>query len=80
MPDKDISLAEQLTCAEREVRLRCKTYPRWVHARKMEPLHAEQEIARMRAIVQTLRGLVEGQQESLFLDVPFRMPTRLSKS
>lgn len=53
-----ISLAEQLACAQRELRLRRAVYPRLVQHGKLKPAQAEQEIARMAAIVETLTALI----------------------
>lgn len=45
-----ISLADMVACAEREVRMREKAYPRWVEQHKLTPKLADLELARMRSI------------------------------
>jgi len=47
-------LAEQLTCAKRELALRRNTYPKWVAGGRMTGATAERETAAMAAIVETL--------------------------
>jgi hypothetical protein len=53
----NISYGDQLACAEREVRFRERVYPRLVQQEKMTPIKAANEIAAMKAIVETLRPL-----------------------
>jgi hypothetical protein len=53
---------QQLECAERELKMRERVYPRWVAQEKMNQEKADHEIACMRAIVATLKPLAE--QES----------------
>ena len=59
MPNPTISCAEQLECAERELKLRQRVYPRRVADGKMTQAQADRELARMEAIIATLRGLAE---------------------
>lgn len=49
----------QLKCAQRELALRKNTYPRLIGAGRMNVFTAEDEIARMAAIVKTLQGLLD---------------------
>jgi hypothetical protein len=51
------NLAEQIQCAERELAMRQKLYPRWVAGGRMKRDKSEKEIACMVAIIQTLKGL-----------------------
>lgn len=53
------SLEEQIECVEREIGMREKVYPRWVRAapQKITQAKADQELARMRAVRDTLAGL-----------------------
>ena len=46
----------QITCAEKELKRRQKSYPRLVEQRQMMPQIAQQEIAAMAAIVRTLKN------------------------
>lgn len=52
-----VPLAQQLECAERELALRRRNYPRWVREQKMTAGKSDHEIEAMEAIVQTLRKL-----------------------
>jgi hypothetical protein len=51
------SLADQIRCAERELRKRRQVYPRFVADQRMTQAQAEHEIATMAAILETLREL-----------------------
>jgi hypothetical protein len=55
----DISLAEQLRCARRELDLRIRCYPKWVAHEQMTERAAKREILAMTAIVRTLEKLAE---------------------
>jgi hypothetical protein len=59
----DISIQAQIQCVERELRMRLRVYPHWVADGRMRRTTAEREIARMEAVLATLRSL--GQQEVL---------------
>lgn len=50
-----ISLTEQIECVERELGLRKRVYPRRVGDGKMTQSLADKEIARMEAVLATLR-------------------------
>lgn len=52
-----IPLAEQIAEAERELHTRLSVYPRRVSNGKMTQAKADQGIATMRAIIDTLRGI-----------------------
>lgn len=52
-----VTLRQQIACAERELKMRIRVYPRWVEAGKMKQADADAEIAAMQAIVATLRTL-----------------------
>jgi hypothetical protein len=47
--------AELIACADREVRLRRRVYPRWVEENRLSEERAEDEIAKMQAILDLLR-------------------------
>ncbi len=53
-----VSLKDQLACAQRELALRQRVYPRWVEAGKLKQSIAEEEIRRMAAICETLEDLL----------------------
>ncbi len=61
-----ISLEEMISCVEREIGMRERVYPRWVEQKKMLQTTADQELARMRAVldllleVKTVKKKVEG--------------------
>jgi len=52
-----VTLRDQIACVEREITMRERVYPRWVAAGKMTPGKADAELAGMRAVLETLRGL-----------------------
>lgn len=52
-----VGLDKQLACAKRELALRKRVYPNWVGAKRMTQFRAEDEIAAMAAIVETLEQL-----------------------
>lgn len=51
------TLDEQIACARRELALREQVYPKWVIGGRMTQKEADNEIARMSAIVATLEWL-----------------------
>jgi hypothetical protein len=52
-----IPLADQIKCVERELKMRKGAYPRWVHDGRISQEHADTEIARMQAVLETLKKL-----------------------
>jgi hypothetical protein len=54
---RDVSLSRQVECVGREIRLRERTYPRWVAAGRMSQARADDELAAMRAVLDTLSRL-----------------------
>lgn len=54
-----ISLEEMIACAEREIGMRSRAYPRFVEQKKMLQRKADHEIACMRAIHTLLKNLQE---------------------
>jgi hypothetical protein len=54
---RSVPLHVQIAAAEREVKQRERVYPRWVSDGRMTQAKADHEIAAMKAIVETLRGL-----------------------
>ena len=54
-----VSYTDQLACAERELKMRHRVYPRWVSQARMSQASADREIATMTAIVDTLKPLAE---------------------
>jgi hypothetical protein len=61
-----ITLERQIRCAQRELRLRRQVYPQLVQDQRLPQKTADQEIACMAAIVETLKALAEGRQLDLF--------------
>jgi len=59
-----VSLVEQLRCATRELALRKRVYPRLVANETMLQSTATRERAAMEAIVETLRTLVEAEDDA----------------
>lgn len=54
-----ITAADKLACAERELKMRRRVYPRWVHDDRMSAGKAEHEIACMEAIVADYKAAAE---------------------
>jgi hypothetical protein len=54
-----ITDTDKLKCAERELEMRKRVYPRWVEAGKMSLAKAAHEIATMDAIVADYRKLAD---------------------
>lgn len=52
-----VSLARQIECAERELRLRRSVYPRRIENRQMTQAKADEEIACMEAVLVTLKSM-----------------------
>ena len=52
-----ITIEEQIACIERELGMRVKLYPRWVKSGKLTQAAADEELARMRAVLLTLQRL-----------------------
>lgn len=57
MANSSIPLADQLAEVERELSMRERVYPKWVQSGRMKVTEADRQIARMRAVRDTLRGL-----------------------
>lgn len=59
MPDELFppSLAEQISCVQREIQMRQRVYPRRVAAKAMSQRQADRELAAMEAVLETLRKL-----------------------
>ncbi len=56
-----ITLQEQIACIKRELALRRRVYPRRIQAGRMTAAQAESELARMEAVLQSLRRIAEAQ-------------------
>lgn len=57
-----ITLDEMIACAEREVRMRKRVYPRWVEHGRMTPQAANRETRTMEAILAELEKLKQGER------------------
>lgn len=53
----EFTIAQQIACVKREIRMREKVYPRWVARGTMDQPHADKELACMRAVLGTLESL-----------------------
>lgn len=51
----EITRSEMRECAERELKLRQRVYPRWIETNRISPAKATHELAVMEAIVKHLR-------------------------
>lgn len=56
------SIDEQIACVEREIKMREHVYPRFVGQGKMAQEKADREIATMRAVLESLRFLLQIQK------------------
>jgi hypothetical protein len=54
-----ITTADKLACAERELKMRKRVYPRWVEEGRMSLGKSEHEIAAMEAIAADYRAIAE---------------------
>lgn len=63
----DVSIADQVKCAKRELGKRRVFYPQWVASGRLRAVEADKELAAMAAIVETLTELEKtapgGQEE-----------------
>lgn len=55
--DEDVSLTAQIDCVRREVSMREKSYPHQIAQGRLAPPAAAKQIARMRAVLDTLVAL-----------------------
>ena len=53
----EVTLQDQIDCVTREIGFREKLYPRWVSQNKLTQKTADLEIARMKAVRETLVNL-----------------------
>ena len=51
-----VTLAEQIACVKREIGLRERVYPRWVATGRLTQRKADDEIAAMKAVLETLEA------------------------
>lgn len=56
-----MTLAQQLACVEREIKMRESLFPIWVEIKTWSQHRADHELACMRAVAETLRGLMKGE-------------------
>jgi hypothetical protein len=56
---KTVTLDEQIACVARELRLRESTYAKWVHTGRMKQIDADTELARMVAVLNTLKRIAD---------------------
>lgn len=61
-----VALADQIACVRRELAMRQRVYPRWVHAGKMTQADSDREITTMIAVLATLQGLQRQREPGLF--------------
>lgn len=61
-----VTLDRQIACVRREIAMRHRVYPHWVESKKMTQVKADEEIAAMEAVLETLgrvgadASLIEG--------------------
>ena len=54
-----IPLRDQIACVIREIGMRRRVYPRWIESGRMHQEESDREIARMEAVLATLRACEE---------------------
>lgn len=52
-----IPITAQIECVRREIAMRRRVYPRWVHQARMSQEKADHEIDAMEAVLETLREI-----------------------
>jgi len=60
--DTLVPIERQIAAAERELKYRLRVYPRWRAAGKISDQEAANQLAAMRAIVQTLQQVARGER------------------
>jgi hypothetical protein len=65
-----ITRDELVACAERELALRIRFYPKWAAAGRMSEEKAEREIALQREILRVLRGGTKTEAQQIALTFP----------
>jgi predicted methyltransferase len=60
------NIYEMLRCADRELKMRKRVYPRLVERERMTVTEADSEIRNMENIVEHFRKLVDAQEPTLF--------------
>jgi hypothetical protein len=63
----NITITEQIKCVQRELALRKNACKRWARTKAMPPEKAAREIARMEAVLKTLKTCERNQQPNLFV-------------
>jgi hypothetical protein len=64
MRDWPFTYKDKLACAERELSMRKRAYPRWVAAGKMKAEDASRQIDLMQAIVDDYRDALLAQEQA----------------
>lgn len=57
-----VTIEDQVKCVEREISMRERVYPRWVADKKLTQATADRELAGMKAVLRTLKSLLENPQ------------------
>ena len=60
-----VPLETQLAEVNREIAMREKVYPRWITENKITKWKADEKLANMKAVADTLRGLVAAKNPPL---------------
>lgn len=61
-----VALADQIACVRREIAMRQRVFPRWVHAGKMTQADSDREITTMIAVLATLQEVQRQREPGLF--------------
>lgn len=62
--ETQFTFKQQIECAERELAMRQRVYPKWVEMKKMTQMKADYEIGCMRAVLRTLESLNRQYEEA----------------
>ncbi len=71
-----VPIAAQVACVEREIGFRVRVYARRVAEGKMAQAKADDELAAMRAVLATLKGIVDARAKFLAADKEAREDAR----
>ena len=65
VPARMVPIEEQIACIERELGFRERLYPRWVKLAKLTQENADVELARIRAVLASLRRIQQGHDHAV---------------
>lgn len=66
MVEQIVAIEDQIAEIKREIRMREGVYPKWVQSGRMKQADSDRQIARMRAVLETLEAVKAGREPGLF--------------